>query len=137
MKTTKEIQKLEKQRDNSCDTFKKMRLTQKIDKLKRSEIHPQTQPQHTQAEFIIPENAPNYCFIKHGEEILYLGKDKEYAQRIVKCVNNERKINMHDELVKQLQEMIRYSKVLAKNSHATQHLPIQEAEQLLKQAEQK
>lgn len=102
------------------------------------------QPQYTQKEWKligdggsgsligIPNDTGTYDYIAEITSF-----DKTHAHRIVKCVNNERKINMHDELVKQLQEMIRYSKVLAKNSHATQHLPIQEAEQLLKQAEQK
>lgn len=66
-------------------------------------------PQDEQTEFFLfsPEKAPEFFVVldTKDRDMLYLGKDKAKAERILKCMNNEWKIDMHKELVEALDFM--------------------------------
>lgn len=98
---------------------------------------------HTQEELIVfvPEKAPEYCAVLDlkDREMIYLGKDKKKAERIVKSVN------MHDELIRFIKMIsIHDEHFLSQDSFNTRedcereiiHLA-KKAKQLLEQAEQK
>lgn len=113
------------------------------------------QPQHTQGEWNIL-NTNEFIAIRNGSNVypialLYWNdktdrtevNQKANAQRIVKCVKSEWKIDMHDELVSTLAEMKKILFVGTKTYCEEKNNPfatvqwIKKIEELLKQAEQK
>lgn len=112
-----------------------------------------TQPQHTQGEigpikFVEAKLCSFTCDIKgepianiSGEKINFtiifpssytIEKAEANAERIVKCVNNERKIDMYDELINEIKNLI-YNTRLASSKEDEHH--VKKAQLFLKQAE--
>lgn len=88
------------------------------------------------AELVIPEKAPEYCFVKYDEEVIYIGKDKEYANGLVI------RLNIHDQLIKALKWSLSTCMDIQKKKTSALMFPETASlgnhlEELLKKAEQK